>query len=503
MGDPKQCEIYLGKIMSQYKSILKATSIFGGTQLLQIIINIARAKFVAIFIGAMGMGIASMYSSTLAFMITLFGAGINVSVVRDISKAYDESDINKVALIIGIFRRILIVLTLLGTISVIVLSPLLSSWGFHDDSEVQNFCWLSLMLFFTLLQQGNTALLISLRRIKDVAKCSLLSSFVTLLVSVPFFYFLRLDGIVPGFIISTFAGYLISLYYANKVELPNIRISIIDIKKYGRSILLLGLAMVVSQLLGNLATYVINVSISRIGSMEDIGYYNAGINITMQSIMLIFSAMASDYYPRLSASIGNKTLFNETINQQTEIILYLATPILLVLELSAPLVTKILLSEEFCVIIPFLRLLCVGMVVKAASYALGYVSFASGDKKIFLLLEGIYGNFTNVLLSIFFYWIWGLNGLAISFIVNFILYYIIVMIVVVKRYGYVFDIGLAKLTFYSILLISLMTILSNIMTDASFMIIGTVLCLIVSFYYIRLLEQKTGMLNIFINKIIK
>jgi len=71
----------------QYRSILKATSIFGSTQILQILVGLVRSKFVALLIGATGMGLSSMYMSSLTMIITIFGLGISSSVVRDLSKA--------------------------------------------------------------------------------------------------------------------------------------------------------------------------------------------------------------------------------------------------------------------------------------------------------------------------------------------------------------------------------------------------------------------------------
>lgn len=39
---------------SQYQSILKATSIFGGTQFVQLLVGLIRSKFVALLIGSTG-----------------------------------------------------------------------------------------------------------------------------------------------------------------------------------------------------------------------------------------------------------------------------------------------------------------------------------------------------------------------------------------------------------------------------------------------------------------
>lgn len=484
---------------NQYRSILKATSIFGGTQFLQILIQLIRSKFVAILIGTTGMGLSTMYSTSLALIITIFGAGINTSVVRDLSKANDEHDWNKVSLIISVFRRLILALSILGVIFVVASSSFLSELAFKNSSRQLDYCFLSLMVFFSLLQQGNTALLVSLRRIKDTAKCSLFNSLATLATSVPFFYFWRLNGIVPGLIVSTMSGYVITYYFAHKIKLPKVKVSKSDIMLYGKGMLYLGMSLVIAQLLGNATTYGINIFISRMGGLSDLGLYNAGVNITMQSVMLVFSAMASDYFPRLVTSLKDNKLMNETVNQQTEIILYLAVPILSIMMVASPLIIRILLSKEFLAITGFIRILCLGMLLKAVSYSLGYISFAKGDKKVYMFLEGFYGNIVNLVLSIGLYYLWGLTGLAISFVIDYLQYYFVVSAVDRKRYGYQSDKTVSKLILVSVSSIAGMLVLSYILPNVDFYIIGSAFALILNFFYLKKLNSKTGLVSI-INK---
>ena len=262
---------------SQYRSILKATSIFGGTQIFQMLIQLVRAKFVALLVGAAGMGLSSIYMSSLTVVITFFGMGICTSVVRDLSKANDEGDEDKFALIIKVFEKMLLALSCLGTLFVICTSFLFSNWTFGSNEHSGDYCFLSLIVLFSLLSQGNNARLVGKRKIKELAICSLYGSIATLLTSVPFFYFLRLDGVVPGLVVSTIAGYIISLYYAKKVKIPQISVNWRDVRQYGLSILSLGFTMVIASLLGNITVYLINLFITRLGGIEDLGFFNAGM----------------------------------------------------------------------------------------------------------------------------------------------------------------------------------------------------------------------------------
>ena len=480
---------------NQYRSILKATSIFGGTQVLQILVGLVRSKFVALLIGTTGMGLNTIYMSSLTLFITIFGMGVNMSVVKDLSKAYDQQDWNLYNRITIAFRRLLLFLGTLGTLVVIAFSPLLSKWSFGDGEHVMPYCFLSLIVFFTLFSQGFTAVLISSRRIKATATGSLVSSIVSLLIAIPFFYFWRLDGIVPGIVFSTIGNCVVTYLFARKVKVERITISFKDTFDISKALVSLGLAMVIASLLGNLTNYVINLSITNLGGLSDLGLYGAGFTIVIQTVTLVFASMGSDYFPRLSAAMGDKERMNQTMNEQSEIILLLAVPILSVFMLVSPLVIRILLSEEFLPVTGFIRVLCLGMLMRAASYALGYASFAKGDKKVYLFLEGGYSNFANLVLSVTMYYLWGLHGLAWSFVVNYMLYYSLIRFVDTKRYGYQASKSVNRLILLSVLLMCVLLAISYLLPKVWYYSIGCVVTLLLCVIYLKSLNDKTGLIN--------
>jgi hypothetical protein len=63
---------------SSYRSIIKSTSIFGGVQLIQILITLLKVKFLAVFLGPTGLGISNLYISTFN-MISSFGEVLKLS----------------------------------------------------------------------------------------------------------------------------------------------------------------------------------------------------------------------------------------------------------------------------------------------------------------------------------------------------------------------------------------------------------------------------------------
>lgn len=71
-----------------FKHILKYTGLFGGVQGLSILVALVRNKIVALLLGPMGMGLMSLFNSTVSFVSSATNLGLGTSAVKDISEAY-------------------------------------------------------------------------------------------------------------------------------------------------------------------------------------------------------------------------------------------------------------------------------------------------------------------------------------------------------------------------------------------------------------------------------
>ncbi|MFA5642033.1 MAG: oligosaccharide flippase family protein [Bacteroidales bacterium] len=441
----------------EYKNIFKATSLFGGVQVLQVLLNLVRGKIIAVLLGATGMGVNSLFFSTANMVNNFTGMGLNFSAVREIAEAKQSED--KLSRVVKIFRRWLLVTASLGLVIMVVFSPLLSAYTFKEKVEgitndsyfIIAFALLGFMVFFNTLSTGNAAILQGARKLKKFALYSLTGTLSALVISIPLYYLFGIKGILPALILSTFVTYVFSVYYTKEIKSSKVKFSPREIYSGGIGMLKLGVTMMVSTALASVAHYMLNTFISSYGSLSDLGLYQAGMSITSQSIGLVFTAMAVDYYPRLSAVCSNNDKVRETANQQGVITMLVATPVLLLLSLLLPFVIKILLSQEFLPIINFVRLLAFGMLFKAASYSIGTISFAKGDKKVFFLLEGIYVNVSIFVFSAVGYTLGGLEGLALFFLLMHLVYFILVLVVNYKLYSFYLESYLIKIIAISIL----------------------------------------------------
>jgi O-antigen/teichoic acid export membrane protein len=467
---------------SRFRQIFKATSLFGGVQIINILTVIIRAKFVAIFVGPTGLGIYSLLVSTVTLVSTISGMGLNYSAVRNISQANESGDLRKLSSILVIFRRLVLISSLFGALILVIFSPLLSQFTFGNRDYTWSFISLSLMLAFTTLTSGNTALLQGTRKLTYTAKSSSIGSVLGLLTSVPLYYFFGLNGIIPSLIVSALTTYIISLIFAGRVELVAVKVDKDETITVGTEMIKLGTVLVTGQLIGSLIVYIINAFIRNKGGLIDVGLYQAGMMMTSQSVGLVFSAIAIDYFPRLSGVCNDKEKVNNMVNEQGIITALIASPLLITLIVFAPVCIHILLSPKFYAIEDFVRWLAFGTLFTAPIIIISYIPLAKGDKTVYFL----YGSVYNSVLSLFFYiggyLINGLIGMAVGFFILQVSYLIIIGLRFFKLYAFSFNRNFLTI-FISLTVLCLAAMLSTIILKGIWIYIIGGLISAISFCY--------------------
>lgn len=475
-----------------YTSIFKATSLFGGVKVIQIFLNLLRGKVIALLLGPNGVGLNSLFMSPITMISNVTSLGLNFSAVRDIAKANESDDIDKLSIIIKIFKRWIFATALIGMLFVVVFSKILSSYTFKNSDYTISFVLLSFVIFFGALTSGNASILQGTRNLKSYAMQSLAGSFVALIVSAPLYYFYGLKAIVPALVISSIVTFLYSVYYVSRVNVVDTSVSIRESYRGGSEMLKLGIAMMLATSIGSAVHYFINTFISSFGSIADLGFYQAGMSITSQSVGLVFSAMAIDYYPRLAAVSEDNNKIREMANQQGVITMLIAAPVLASVIIFTPLVISILLSNDFLIIIDFIRLLSLGMIFKTASYSIGAISFAKGDKKVFFFLEGIYTNASTLLFTIIGYKLNGLMGLAVGYLLMHFIYFIIINIVTYVKYDFYISRELMKILAICILLVISLFLSSVFMIGILKHIISLSILIVIVYYCYYNLNKLIG-----------
>lgn len=440
-----------------YRNILKTTSLFGGVQTLNTLFSIIRTKFIALWIGPEGMGIIGLLNTSLSLVGSLTDFGLGTSAVRDLAVSNEGSDTKKTTETIGVIRRLVWLTGLLGAVAMILFSPLLSRLAFGNDRFVVAFVWISLALLFKQLTTGNLIVLQGLRKLKLLAKANVWGSLAGLIFILPLYYYFRIEAIVPAIVLSTFFSFLISRLYAKKLsEIPKVPLKKALIE--GKKMLGLGFLIGLGGLLNVLVAYLINVYISMTGNVDQVGLYQAGFVIINAYVGLVFNAMGTDYFPRLSAVCQDKIKTQKTVSEQALTGVLIITPIIVLFLTASPLIIRLLYAASFIPVATYVKWAILGMLFKAASFTMGYLILARADSKVYGKTMVVFNVFL-LLLSILGYALDGLRGLGIAFFIYYIVHFATVGIICRLRYDFRFSEG-----FYPIFLVSIGFCLLSLLT---------------------------------------
>ncbi len=433
-----------------YNQIMKATSIFGGVQVIQIIFKIIASKAIAILLGPVGMGVNTLLLSTIGLISNLTNFGLGTSAVKNVSSAKATGDELRVAEIVFVLRRLVWITGLLGTVLVFVLSPYLSEITFGHKDYTLAFRWISISLLINQLSSGQIVVLQGLRKLKYLANAGVTGSFAGLIISIPLYYFWGIDGIVPAIIATSIANLILSWYFSGKVHLQEVVVTNNVIRDEGKDMLKMGFMLSLSGLITTGGSYLFRIYLSNTGGVDEVGLYSAGFTIIGSYVGLIFTAMGTDYYPRLASISTDNHKVGQLVSQQAEIALLILAPILSIFLIYIDWVVIILYSTKFTAISGMIHWAALGIFFKASSWAIAFVFLAKGSAKLFFWNELV----TNIYLlgfNIVGYKYWGLDGLGASFLLSYVVYFF--QVFYITKWKYKFSIAPK---FFKILLIQLM-----------------------------------------------
>lgn len=157
--------------------------------------------------------------------------------------------------------------------------------------------------------------------------------------------------------------------------------------------------------------------------------------ITMTYGGMVFSAMETDYFPRLSAISDTGTTLNDTVNKQIEVSLLIISPMLVGLIIGLPIILPLLYSHSFLPVTSMAQLTALAMFLRAVKLPIAYLPLSRGDSKAYLLMEGIYA-VVYVMLSVFFFHAFGLIGLGMAIVLVASFDFIMLNVYMGHRYGY-------------------------------------------------------------------
>jgi len=411
---------------------LKAMGLFGGVQIAGILCSIVRTKLVALWIGPVGIGLFGIFNNALEMISTGTNLGIRQSSVRDISQAVASGDRSLVGRMVAAVRRWSLWLGLGGALLTLVLSPALSNLTFGDTGMMWHFVALSVAVLLMAITNGEYAVFQGIGKLRRLANVTLWGTIVGLAVSIPLFYFLREQSILPSIIAYAAALAVFALLWRNR-DFTAPAMARGETVSLGKDFVRLGIYMTLGNFAAILASYVFNAWLNLHAGTGEVGYYQAGYTLINKYTGLILTALGMEYYPRLARLAHSRLRLRVMVSQEVNVVMAVMAPVVALFILLRQLIVWVLYTPDFYVIFSFVAWGMVGTVLRALSWCVAFTILAKGDGKTYLWTE-VASAVINLVLNIVCYRCWGITGFGVAFLLSYALYAGIVAVVFYGKY---------------------------------------------------------------------
>ena len=336
---------------------------------------------------------------------------------------------------------------------------------------------------------GEMAIMKATRRLGAIAKVLVFSALAGVVVSVPLYYFLFHSGIVPAIVLMAIATMLVTIAYSWRCYPFHFAFSR-QMLGDGFGMIRLGIAFVLAAAVGSCTEMLIRSYLNVEGGLAEVGLYNVGYMITMTYAGMVFSAMETDFFPRLSGVCNNAEATNLTVNKQIEVSLLMLSPMLVALLAALPVLIPMLFSREFLPVVQMSQVAILAMYFKVLTMPIAYITLARKDALPYLCLEATsYAIMAWSIMVGFRYW--GIFGTGVALVASHALELVIIYCYAYWRYDYRSTMAISRYAGIQLLLGVLAYTVSSACSGWCYWITEAALAIASTAYSVNILRQKT------------
>ena len=423
---------------TSYDHVLKYTGIFGGVQGLKMLVSVVRVKLTSVILGGVGMGLITVYNRIFEFLNYASNMGIPLNATRKTGELFEEGTELQIKHQVMVIRTWVLWSALLSVFICLFFSPIISYYFFDKDWHHWPAVMLtSLVAVTNIIADGECAILKGLRQVRKVAIIESILAVGTLLCTIPMYYLLGIHGVILGLIACGVLSMAVHFFFSLRLVPYKVRPLSQRTFCEGLPLIKVGIPYVMAGVANAFMQMVVVAIILANHTKTELGHYQAGWTLMIGYAGLVFMALESDYFPRLSSVNNDKLRMNDTINQQIDVCTLILTPFLILLVVFMPYVLQLLYADEFLVVEGMATLSVFYSFLRCMSLPMGYSILAKGHSIAYLALEVAYDIFFGFLI----WWCYnsfGLVGAGIALSIGALYDVVIYFLYCHFRYGFVF-----------------------------------------------------------------
>ena len=378
------------RVPSLQRQILRSSFITASGSIISVAVGLLRFKAAALILGPAGVGLIGLIQNLMQVAGAVASLGFGTVGTRQVAEAVGREDIAAV----DAARRALwwgnVLLAIVGATGFWMAREILAYSVLGAPERSDELGWVALGVGLSVVAGAQTALLVGMRRIGDVARVQVAAAVLAAAAGVAGIAYWGPGAIVLFVIATPAASFVVGFAYA--LRLPKIasrRTAMTVLAPQWASMARLGIAFTAAGFVGSGGQLAVKWLVQeRLGTAE-LGQFQAAWMISVSYIGFVLQAMGTDYYPRLSAAIKDRVSASRIVNEQTWVALLLAAPVLLFVIGLSPWLIRLLYSSDFAPAASILQWQVLGDVLKVCSWPLGFVLLASGDGRRFFWVEAV------------------------------------------------------------------------------------------------------------------
>ena len=420
---------------TSYRHILRFTGVFGGVHVLKTAASMLRNKLTARLLGPAGLGLITVYNAISGFVVCCCNFGLPVNATRHTGELFESGSQEEMERLVCLIRTWALWTSFFAVVVCLLCSPLLSYMFFDEDfGHYAEILWLAPIVVSLIIAEAECAVLKGLRQLRRVAKLETIAAVAILFLTIPFYYLLGMRGVIVALIVSSIASCLIHLGYSVRVMPYRVKPLSGRVFSEGLPMMRRGIPLALASIANAATGMAVLWVVKKFGNIENTGYYNAVITIMTAYVGMVFTALDSDYFPRLSSVNHDRARVNETINQQVHVSVSVVAPFLMLLLLAMPLVLRILYEPDFLVVRDMALAAAYYVFLRAIFLPMGYTPLAKGHSVFYFSIELLSGVVFGLSMW-FFYTRFGLVGAGIALSASAVFDFLVTVVVIGWRYG--------------------------------------------------------------------
>lgn len=467
-----------------YKTLFKATSLFGLVEILRLFLRIITNVAATHFLGTKGFGLLGLLENAVQLIGSFANFGINFTGVREISsiKANNEEYAKTI-------KAVTQFSLLTGIISAIISIIFAYNLSFITFKTVDYFYWfIALSVYFvaTSYTQSRIIYLEGSQNFQKLLRINVLVNLLNTIVVIAAYYFFSTQGIIMAMVVNSLVALL---FYSTLSTVPKtkVKFSAEDRKIYFKKFIKSGSLLALNTFIGFLCFFIIRTYFNNV-SPETLSFYNASNLIIIAYLGIVFIAMGKFFFPKLSQSIDNRERYVQLINNQLELSLLIIVPAIVLIYAFSDFIIKTLFSSAFLPVNQILIFGLASIVFRSFNYAVGYLLLSHQNFKQYFYINAV-SDLLNALLTILFYEKWGLIGIGLSIFINYLLSAVYIYYYTNKKYAFKISSFVKKQFVASLFIVFAIIVLSLVLDKMYFKIIASIVFLISAGYSLIKIDE--------------